>query len=113
MIKLKNGHDVPFNKDFDLFFQDLLESIVRESKRAAEVAGEGPETRDRNELFLKELMDNCIYVTHQLFDMGKDREEFSRFMVTGFIFNSIVCCLTTLDKEPDSGDEPPGTPPVH
>jgi hypothetical protein len=113
MIKLKNGHDVPFNEDFDLFFQDLLESIVRESKRAAESSEGGAETRDRNELFLKELMDNCIYVTHQLFDMGKDREEFSRFMVTGFIFNSIVTCLASLDKEPDAGDDPAGIPPVH
>ncbi len=113
MIKLKNGHDVPFNKDFDFFFQDLLESIVRESKTSAKKAGDESEGRDRNELFLKELMDNCIYVTHQLFDLGKEREEFSRFMVTGFIFNSIICCLTTLEKEQDTDTGEEETGPLH
>ena len=103
MIKLKNGHVVPFNKDFDVFFQDLLESILRESRQSAAHAGPPPAGQSQNELFLKELMDNCIYVTHQLFDMAKTQEEFSRFMVTGFIFNSIICSLNVLDDE--SGDD--------
>lgn len=104
MIKLKNGYVVPFNKDFDVFFQDLLESMVRESRQSAAHAGPPPDGQSRNELFLKELMDNCIYVTHQLFDMAKNQEEFSRFMVTGFIFNSIICSLHVLDNEPEADD---------
>ncbi|HOT47145.1 MAG TPA: hypothetical protein PLM53_16510 [Spirochaetota bacterium] len=113
MIKLKNGHVVTYQKDFDAFFQDLLESMVRESRRSA--AGQGKQTEDQtgNELFLKELMDNCIYVTHQLFDLAREKEEFSRFMVTGFIFNSIICSLPVLENEmpPESGPEDEG--PVH
>jgi hypothetical protein len=105
MIKLKNGHVISYNKDFDVFFQDLLESIVRESRQSAALAGPPPAGQSQNELFLKELMDNCIYVTHQLFDMAKTQEEFSRFMVTGFIFNSIICSLNVLDGESESDDE--------
>lgn len=99
MIKLKNGHVVPYQKDFDAFFQDLLESMVRESRHSAAARGARDDDQAGNELFLKELMDNCIYVTHQLFEMAKEKEEFSRFMVTGFIFNSIVCSLPVLESE--------------
>jgi hypothetical protein len=109
MIKLKNGYEVPFNKDFDIFFQDLLESIVRESRQAAAAGGgRQPGETSKNELFLKELMDNCIYVTHQLFNMAKEQEEFSRFMVTGFIFNSIIVTLPVLDGDLASDDDDPG-----
>ncbi|MBN2161270.1 MAG: hypothetical protein JW807_17920 [Spirochaetes bacterium] len=105
MIRLKNGYVVAYNKDFDVFFQDLLESIVRESRRSAESVRSSDDGLSPNELFLKELMDNCIYVTHQLFDMAKTREEFSRFMVTGFIFNSILCSLPVLEGASEGGDE--------
>ncbi|OHD63594.1 MAG: hypothetical protein A2176_06220 [Spirochaetes bacterium RBG_13_51_14] len=105
MIKLKNGHVIPYNKDFDIFFQELLESIVRESRDSAAVKQYPPGSLSRNEVFLKELMDNCIYVTHQLFDMAKNQEEFSRFIITGFIFNSIICCLPVLEKDLDSDDQ--------
>ena len=63
-----------------------------------------PAGQSRDELFLKELMDNCIYVTHQFFDMAKTQEEFSRFMVTGFIFNSIICSLNVLEGESEADD---------
>jgi hypothetical protein len=105
MINLKNGYVVAYNKDFDIFFQDLLESIVRESRREAESGPQSDSGLSRNERFLKELMDNCIYVTHQLFDMAKKQEEFSRFMVTGFIFNSILCSLPVLEGGSETGDE--------
>ncbi len=106
MIKLKNGHVVTYQKDFDAFFQDLLESMVRESRRAAAGRGKPADDQAKNEVFLKELMDNCIFVTHQLFDLAKDKEEFSRFMVTGFIFNSIICTLPVLENE-IAGEQPP------
>ncbi len=113
MIKLKNGHVVTYQKDFDAFFQDLLESMVRESRRTAAERGRPDDERTRNELFLKELMDNCIYVTHQLFDLAKEKEEFSRFMVTGFIFNSIICSLPVLENEISPENEPDEEEPVH
>ena len=112
MIKLKNGYTVSFNKDFDVFFQDLLEAIVRESRQSSEGRG-AADSEDKNELFLKELMDNCIYVTHQLFDIAKEREEFSRFMVTGFIFNSIVCSLPAIERGPAPEKGPEGAGKIH
>jgi len=113
MIKLKNGHVVTYQKDFDAFFQDLLESMVRESRRSAAGSGKQPDDRTANELFLKELMDNCIYVTHQLFDLAREKEEFSRFMVTGFIFNSIICSLPVLENEMAPESEPEDEGQVH
>lgn len=103
MIKLKNGLVVPYNKDFDVFFKSLLETIVIESRKSAGAAGPASGLPD-NEKFLKELMDNCIFVTHQLFEIAREREEFSRFMVTGFIFNSIVYSLPQLVKEGGAGE---------
>ncbi len=113
MIKLKNGHVVTYQKDFDAFFQDLLESMVRESRRVAAEHGRPSDDQAKNEVFLKELMDNCIYVTHQLFNLAKEKEEFSRFMVTGFIFNSIICSLPVLENELAPDNEPEDEGPVH
>ncbi len=113
MIKLKNGHVVTYQKDFDAFFQDLLESMVRESRRSAAGQGQPPDDQTANERFLKELMDNCIYVTHQLFDLAREKEEFSRFMVTGFIFNSIICSLPVLENEMAPESEPEDEGQVH
>jgi hypothetical protein len=96
MIRLKNGFVVPYDKDFDVFCKDLMASIVTESRISAESLPQ-EEGMTPNELFLKEIMDNCIYVTHQLFEIAKEREDFSRFIITGFLFNSIICCLHTLD----------------
>jgi hypothetical protein len=113
MIKLKNGFEIPFNKDFDVFFQDLLEAMVRESRKSVAPEEHRPGGPPRNELFLKELMDNCIYVTHQLFIIAKDREEFSRFIVTGFIFNSIITALPMLEGGAHSGDSQEGEGNIH
>ena len=109
MIKLKNGLVVPYNKDFDVFFKSLLETMVIESRKSASAAGPAAGLTE-NERFLKELMDNCILVTHQLFEIAKEREEFSRFIVTGFIFNSIIYSLPMLEKDlgiggPDEGEQ--------
>ncbi len=98
MITLKNGLVVPYNKDFDVFFRSLLETIVVESRKSASATGPVAGLSE-NEKFLKEVMDNCIFVTHQLFEIAKEREEFSRFIVTGFIFNGIVYSLPLLELE--------------
>lgn len=100
MITLKNGHRVEYNSDFDQFFRDLLEAIIQESKmelmRETELSPE-----DYNEAFLKEIMDNCIYVVHQLFEIRKENEEMSRFIITGFMFNSIIMTLPFITSESD------------
>jgi hypothetical protein len=100
LITLKNGHRVEYNSDFDQFFRDLLEAIIQESKmelmRETELSPE-----DYNEAFLKEIMDNCIYVVHQLFEIRKENEEMSRFIITGFMFNSIIMTLPFITSESD------------
>ena len=108
MIKLKNGFEIKYDKDFDQFFRSLLESIIKESRRASESQAESRKSIESfNEIFLKELMDNCIFVTHQLFEIAKKSEDFSKFIVTGFLFNSIILNLPNLDsgfslKNPES-----------
>jgi len=106
MIKLKNGHEVTYDKDFDQFFKNLIESIMKESRTCAEQKFlKQTNTNTMNDFFLKEIMDNCIYVTHQLFQIAKQNEDFSKFMVSGFLFNSIILALphgieeTKKDKE--------------
>lgn len=102
MIKLKNGLEIKYEKDFDVFFKNLLDAMILESHIAAEKkAALDKKTAPGNEFFLKELMDNCIYVTHQLFEISKQNEELSKFMVTGFIFNSIVTTLPHGKPDPD------------
>ncbi len=101
MIKLKNGVELQYTEDFDVFFQNLLESMIRESRKTAlNKYSPGKSDESLNDFFLKELMDNCIYVTHQLFEMSKINEEFSKFIITGFIFNSTVLSLSQFSSEP-------------
>ncbi len=95
MIRLKNGKVVEYDENFDLFFKNLLDSIIAESRKSMKTHGAGETgTETKNEILLKEIMDNCIYVTQQLFDIAKTNENLSKFMVTGFIFNSIIYTIT-------------------
>lgn len=106
MIRLKNGFEVKYNEDFDLFFRNLLESIIKQSKKTVESHFNiDSYSESLNDLFLKELMDNCIYVTHQLFEIAKTYEEFSKFMITGFLFNSIIMSMPQLDDNKGNSDE--------
>ncbi|MCP4135722.1 MAG: hypothetical protein GY754_32440 [bacterium] len=100
MIKLKSGFEVEYNKDFDLFFRNLLDAIIKESRKTAEekLSRSGSD-ESLNDIFLKELMDNCIYITHQLFEVSKINAELSKFLVTGFIFNSIILIIPHVDKD--------------
>ncbi|HDP79794.1 MAG TPA: hypothetical protein ENN21_03010 [Spirochaetes bacterium] len=103
MIKLKNGHVVDYNKDIDVFLQTLADSIIRES-----LADAGTKTADDKnsdeEHFLKEVMDNCIFVVHQLFEIAKTNEQLAKFLTTGFLFNYTVLLYERFRKE-FSGDE--------
>ncbi|HNX24880.1 MAG TPA: hypothetical protein PKG60_12605 [Spirochaetota bacterium] len=97
MIKLTNGFEVKYTEDFDKFFQNLLEAIIYESKQSSLLKKSNPEeTKTEKDLFLQEIMDNCIYVTHQLFTLYKSNEKFTKFIITGFIFNSIILSLSNF-----------------
>jgi len=111
MIKLINGFEVEYNEDFDRFFQNLLEAIIFESKQASITKKkDAEEPRSERDIFLQEIMDNCIYVTHQLFTMYRENEKLSKFIMTGFIFNSIMMSLpgynqvVKLPPDNDGGD---------
>lgn len=108
MITLKNGHEISYDSDFDVFFRNILESIILESKTDAEKEYHTNHAgRSLNDLFLKELMDNAILVTHQLFELGKEDEDLAKFMVTGFIFNSIIMSLGSDGTDSGQEDNPP------
>ncbi|HOK91999.1 MAG TPA: hypothetical protein PKX79_04250 [Spirochaetota bacterium] len=105
MIKLINGTTVEYTDDFDRFFQNLLDAVIQESRISAKnkssLAGE---TKSERELFLQEIMDNCIFITYQLFNIYKENEKFSQFIVTGFIFNSVIIALREYNISfPDDG----------
>lgn len=107
MIRLLNGYEINYTEDFDKFFQNLLEAIIFESKQSSisKKKAEG-ETRSERDIFLQEIMDNCIYVTHQLFTLYQDNEKLTKFIITGFIFNSIMMSLpgySQVIKLPDDG----------
>lgn len=101
MIQLKSGLEIKYNQDFDVFFKNIMESVIFESQKAARSNVQTEEKKQNtiefNDLFLKEIMDNCIFITHQLFELYKDNEEISKFIVTGFIFNTILLTLPQID----------------
>lgn len=110
MIKLINGFEVEYTEDFDKFFQNLLEAIIFESKQISIKKKKDPsESRNERDIFLQEIMDNCIYVTHQLFTLYQNNEKLTKFIMTGFIFNSVMLSLPGYSQVikltgDDSGD---------
>lgn len=72
MIKLINGFEVEYSDDFDRFFQNLLEAVIRVSRLSAvKKKAIKDESRSERDIFLQEIMDNCIFITHQLFTLYK------------------------------------------
>jgi len=113
MIKLINGFEVEYSDDFDRFFQNLLEAVIQVSRTSAvKKKSIKEETRSERDIFLQEIMDNCIFITHQLFNLYKDNEKFTKFIITGFIFNSVIIALNEFEssstanrkKENDDGE---------
>ncbi len=90
MIKLVNGHEVEYHEDFDVFFQNLLNAIITQSKKVPQDDSHISETTSNSELFIQQVMDNCIYVTHQIFELYKEDEKMTKFIITGFLFNSVI-----------------------
>lgn len=99
MIKLINGFEVEYSDDFDRFFQNLLEAVIQVSRiSAVKKKSRKEETRTERDIFLQEIMDNCIFITHQLFTLYKDNEKFTKFIITGFIFNSVIIALNDYEN---------------
>ncbi len=103
MIKLKNGTEVAYNKDIDLFFHNLVQSIVHESLKAVKFTGKESglteaEEESREDLVLKEIMDNCIFITHQIYEMAKTDEKLAKFLTTGFLFNYVMQLYNRFEK---------------
>ncbi|MDA3900583.1 MAG: hypothetical protein PF637_08695 [Spirochaetes bacterium] len=100
MIKLKSGKIIEVEEDFDQFFQTIMTEIISESVTAAQTGSDKVKGQDAfNKILLKEIMDNSIFVTHQIFDLAKVNKNLSKFLVTGFLFNSIVLSIPDLSNQ--------------
>ncbi len=103
MIRLKSGKEVNLNENFDQFFHELQSEIIAQSVETAQSVCDSSNDREKYQsILLKEIMDNSIYVTHQIFELATINKNMSKFLVTGFLFNSIVLTLPDL-SEKDNG----------
>jgi hypothetical protein len=93
MIKLKSGTEIGYDDDFERFFQKLLSGIISESMNAVQGSPSAVEQTEFNRLLAKEIMDNSIFVSHQIFELSAINQNLAKFLVTGFLFNSIVLSL--------------------
>lgn len=96
MIKLKRGSEVPYNRDIDAFLNSLAHSIISESIHSPSIPQDTSEDI-RSEAVLREIMDNCIYVTHQVFELFKRDENAGRLLATGFLFNFVILVLKMME----------------
>lgn len=91
MILLKSGKSLPYNDDFDVFFRDLMDAVINEALMAVHESEEKKTSSDnQQQLLLKEIMDNCILVSHQLLQISKENENLSKFIITGSLFQCAV-----------------------
>ena len=93
MIRLKSGKIVEYDQDFEVFFRRIVKEIIDESAAAANLTKTKDRTSEFDKELIKEMMDNSIFVTHQIFDLYKDNPNMAKFIMTGFIFNSIILNL--------------------
>ena len=94
MIRLKSGTTVKHEKDLDSFFQKIIDAIIADSKKTVNDNTSNIELNENlNELYFKEMMDNCIIITHQLFELQKKFPKISKFIISGFIFNAILIAI--------------------
>ncbi len=99
MIRLKNGVEVVYNQDIDAFFSSLVQTILKESIRAVYPSSDSAQEEKRDELILKEVMDNCIFITHQIYEIAKTDEKLSKFLTTGFLFNYVMLLYSRFEAE--------------
>ena len=109
MIKLINGFEIEYSDDFDRFFQNLLEAVIRVSRiSAVKKKSLKEDNRPERDIFLQEIMDNCIFITHQLFTLYKDNEKVTKFIITGFIFNSVIIALNEVENNSEGNSKKTG-----
>lgn len=115
MIRLKSGKVVNLNENFDQFFHELQSEIITQSVEAAQSVCDSKNDREKyHSILLKEIMDNSIYVTHQIFELASINKNMSKFLVTGFLFNSIVLAMPDLsDKSAENDGAAGGIPGDH
>lgn len=109
MIRLKDGDTVSYDENFDDFFRNLINSVIKASLRqASKEMKAGEDENAFNEHLLREVMDNSIFVVHQVEEIAKKDENMSRLLVTGFLFNCIVMNLKEIGgsfKDETAGDD--------
>lgn len=110
MIKLKSGTEIGYDDDFERFFQKLLSAIISESMTAVQASSPSQDQSEFNRLLAKEIMDNSIFVSHQIFELSAINQNLAKFLVTGFLFNSIVLSLPNASealqaKKPKTNDK--------
>lgn len=116
MIKLKNGYEIVYTSDIDIFLQNLVKSIIRESLKSVnspDNANNNVSDENRDEIILKEIMDNCIYVTHQIFELSKVDENLSKFLTTGFLFNYVMLLFQRFRNDIDDKPQGPDKTRIH
>jgi hypothetical protein len=113
MIKLKNGFEVAYDSDIDVFVNNLARALVRESLKSAAVSAADAPDGNGEDAVLREVMDNCIFVTHQIFELGRQNEKLSKFLISAFLFNYSVVLFKRLEGGGPSGRQGGGTPPLH
>lgn len=97
MITLKNGATIEYQEDFDAFFRSMVSAVIKASLRAAADSIEKGETGSNfNDRLLREIMDNCIYISRQFQDIARRDEKLSSLLVTGCLFNCMIMSLSKL-----------------
>jgi hypothetical protein len=97
MIKLKNGAAIEYREDFDAFFRSMVSAVIKASLRtAADSIEKGENGENFNERLLREIMDNCIYITRQIQEISRKDEKLSSLLVTGCLFNCMIMSLSKL-----------------
>ena len=97
MIRLKNQTVIDYQEDFDAFFQKIVAEVIKSSLRAASSAVEKGDNADTfNELLLRDIMDNCIYITNQVQELSEKDRNISTLFITGCLFNCMINALSRL-----------------
>ncbi len=111
MIMLKSGRSLPVSDDFDVFFRDLMDGVINEALMNVHEQEENEKMDDnqRQQLLLKEIMDNCILVSHQVLQISKENESLSKFLVTGSLFQCAVMTFQHSGYQPDNEDHDKGS----
>lgn len=105
MIRFKNGQEIQYREDFDAYFHDLIMGIIKTSLKSASFLMErGDDEKAFNDKLIREIMDNCIYITKQIQDMGKTNPNLQTLLITASLFNCAITSLSRLGSLSDDGE---------